>query len=435
MDGSFRRYSHLPELATRQIKMESSKEETSLKVSGKYPLRGALTLNSSPNLTNFAISLGYVLSGKQELRGRFSSKKISDFVQSLTSLGYAISESPDAVYIDSDHKGNEAFNGELVNLEDYYQFVLTLSSKGYAEISNNTELVDFVNYLGFVTEKKSEKKVGVFNKVSNSRDTIVFQDFNQRYLLLAILLQFLNLSTFSIVIPEDNVQVNLLTDLLHQLGVISDLDHSKNVHINFSTDKLSVDNIRSVHIPGDPIEFGFFASLALYTQGEIEISGLNPRFLTSLLRLYSSVGGEYDTKDSDIVRIWFSGESEVLYDLSESIDIDDNGYMTMLIPGLSSAYSSTFSIPHSQCYSRAYLQDINRLGGKINIDGEKMVVESQKNFKDQPLYLEGDIFQDFSRMVLALISEGTFEIFDYYKLTDHSSNLVEKLQQLGARIS
>jgi len=414
--------------------MDKNTNNRLLKVIGGYPLRGSLELNSSPNITKFMLSLCYILGGKYELKGTFQNSSIKDYCAHLEEANYAIKYSSNSIYIDSAQGGSDFSLLKYDTIEDNFLVALSLEKKGYVEITKNQELVDFLSYLGFLVKKKSNEKYAVYNKVQNPRPNLVFQELNYKYLLLGILFQLLNLEQFSITFPNDSLEIGIILELLSEIGVLKEVDHSKNVQLTFEKTKSISSSFSQIVIPGDPLEFAFFTTLSLFTEGEIQINGLKPSFLTTLLRVYSSIGGGYTASDPDILRTWFSGSDEVNYDLSEILEDNDQEYLSLLLPGLGKSYSSNFILPPTKSVTKNLIQDLNRLGGNISMTDEGIDIESGRKYKPGFLSLEGDIFPDFSRLVLSLISDGEFGIYNIEVLEDYNFRLLEKLKKLGARI-
>lgn len=405
-----------------------------LKVIGGYPLRGSVKLNSSPTLTKFIISLGYLLKGKFEIRGVYGNKSVEDFVSSLKNIGYSIKYDSEVIYTDSFELGSDVTILSFDSLESHFMIALSLESRGYVEVVKNKELVDFLVYLGFVAEKKTSDVYIIYNKIVNPRKALVFQELNYKYLLIGILFQFLNLDSFSITFPDNSVETSLLIDILQEISVLENVDQSNNVQLNFLRNTKSNSSYTEITIPGDPLEFCFFTTLSLYTEGEIQISGLDPKLMTSLLRLYSSIGGGYDANNSDFLRIWFSGNSTE-GDLTDSLESTDRDYLTLLLSGLGVGYNEPFTLPIVGSSTKSLIQDINRLGGNIFAVGGGLRVSSVVNYKGGSLYLEGNIFSDFSRLILSLISEADFDIYNIKLVEDYNFKLLSKLEKLGARIS
>ncbi|MBU1537398.1 UDP-N-acetylglucosamine 1-carboxyvinyltransferase [Myxococcota bacterium] len=196
-----------------------------------------------------------------------------------------------------------------------------------------------------------------------------------------------------------------------------------------------VDSLHAVEhrvIP-DRIEAGTFMIGAALNQGEVELQGVNPSHLTSVIDHLRRAGVTIETRtDSILVR----GPSkitpfEIVTEPHPGFPTDMQAQFMVLALAAHGKSIITESIFENRFM---HVPELVRMGAQID-------VQSRAAHLLGPAFLEGttvmatDLRASASLILAGLIAEGTTQVLRVYHLDRGYENIVDKLQGLGARIS
>jgi len=182
----------------------------------------------------------------------------------------------------------------------------------------------------------------------------------------------------------------------------------------------------------DQIEAGTFMAAAAATQGDVLITGVIPKHLESItdkIKLSGALVEEYD----EAVRV--KGADTIT--ATNIKTMPHPGFPTDMQPPMASLLcraGGTSIITEGIWDSRfKYVDELRRLGAKIQVDGKVAVIEGVRRLTGAPVRTP-DIRAGAALMIAALAAEGVSEIEDIYHIERGYEDVVEKLKGLGADI-
>lgn len=203
------------------------------------------------------------------------------------------------------------------------------------------------------------------------------------------------------------------------------------------TDVIKIRGVRYLRgatysIVPDQIEAGTFMTAAAATGGDILIDGVIPKHLESItdkIRLSGALVEEYD----EAVRVKGAG-------MITATTIKTMPYpgfptdMQPLMAALLCRAKGTSIITEGIWDSRfKYVDELRRLGAKIQVDGKIAVIEGVGRLTGAPVRAP-DIRAGAALVVAALAAEGTSEVEDVYHVERGYEDVIEKFKGLGADI-
>ena len=407
-------------------------------IKGEIPLRGKVSLQSSPYLTNFFITLALFCGSDITLKGSFFDNLVQKYIRSLDASGLTLRNYADTLLIPRTVDfWRSTYISELDSINKYI-FLVSLKKQGFAEIKENAELVDFFRYLGYVIEDSKERYI-VYNKVKLNKNSITFYKPNLEYFLISILVFLLNYDTFTISISDLNYEMSLLLEDFKNLKIVKDITYSNFVNIHFDVKDLEKKLGAEVVIPRDPNEFIFFCAASMATGGEVEIVGVNPKTFSSSLKLFTDMGAGYDALSTDTIRVWGTKRDSLngISVLDQSTCL--NFTKLCLLPIISVAKKSNedyFKIFLNYEENKSLIQDLNRLGASLNIEEDTIIAREVGQIKSDTLYLEkGKEESNYVKVLAGLLCKERMEFFDSKHLRIYNSSVFDKLQVLGAEIN
>ena len=203
------------------------------------------------------------------------------------------------------------------------------------------------------------------------------------------------------------------------------------------TDVIKVRGVNFLHggsysIVPDQIEAGTYMAAAAATEGDILIEGVIPKHLESItdkIRLSGATVEEYD----DAIRV--RGDKKISPVSIKTMPhpgfpTDMQSQMTALLCRASGTSVVTESIWDSRF---KYVDELRRMGAKIQVDGKVAVVEGVERLTGAPVRMP-DIRAGAALIIAALTADGTSEIDDIYHIERGYEDVVDKFKGLGADI-
>ena len=182
----------------------------------------------------------------------------------------------------------------------------------------------------------------------------------------------------------------------------------------------------------DRIEAGTFMIGAVLTKSKIKINGVNEEHLKPIIAKLREMGVIIEV-DNCILRI--NGDVEL-----KPVDIKTMPYpgfptdMQAQITGLLSTIKGTSVITETIFENRfMYVQEMNRMGANIKIDGRSAVIEGVEKLTGAEVKAT-DLRAGAALILCGLAAEGETVVSDIFHIDRGYHNLEEKLKNLGANI-
>jgi len=225
-----------------------------------------------------------------------------------------------------------------------------------------------------------------------------------------------------------------------EIGDVADCLNKMGARINGAgTSRIVVEGVprlfgaRHTALP-DRIETGTFAMAVAMTGGEVLLEGARPQLLQTSLDVLAQAGAEIATTNAGI-RIARNGAGIVPVDVTTA---PFPGFPTDLqaqFMALMTRASGTSRITETIFENRfMHVQELVRLGARIQLDGETATVEGRNRLTGAPV-MATDLRASVSLVIAALAAEGETIVNRVYHLDRGFERLEDKLSACGAQIS
>ncbi len=203
------------------------------------------------------------------------------------------------------------------------------------------------------------------------------------------------------------------------------------------TDVIKIKGVKELHgctyaIIPDMIEAGSFMVAAVATGGSVRISNVIPKHLESITAKLEEVGAKVEEFD-DAVHVT-AGEKLRRTNVKT---LPYPGFPTDMHPQMSALLclaEGTSYINESIFENRfRYVEELRRMGAKINVDGRIVVIEGGTPLKPAPV-IATDLRGGVAVLIAALTCKGKTEISEIRLIERGYDNICEKLRSLGADI-
>ncbi len=205
------------------------------------------------------------------------------------------------------------------------------------------------------------------------------------------------------------------------------------------TDVIKIRGVKELHggefsvIP-DQIEAGTFMIAAAATRGDVTITNIIPKHMESLSAKLEEMGvivEEYD----DAIRINMDDRN------LKSANVKTQpypGFPTDLQPQiltLLTVAKGTSLVTENVWDNRfKYVDELNRMGAKVSVDGRVAAVEGCEHLQGSPVYAT-DLRAGAALVIAGLMAKGVTEIYNLKYIDRGYENLELKLKSLGAQIA
>ena len=203
------------------------------------------------------------------------------------------------------------------------------------------------------------------------------------------------------------------------------------------TDVIKIRGVETLHgatysvIP-DQIEAGTFMIAAAATGGDVLVKNVIPKHLEPITSKLRKIGVNVEEFD-DSVRVWVDGPLV----RTNVKTMPHPGFPTDMQPQITTLLTlaeGTSIITEGVWEQRfRYVDELRRMGADISVDGKVAVVEGTGKLTGAPVKA-CDLRAGAALIIAGLAAHGITEIEDIYHIERGYSNLVEKLQRLGADI-
>ena len=182
----------------------------------------------------------------------------------------------------------------------------------------------------------------------------------------------------------------------------------------------------------DRIEAGTYLIAAALTEGSLKIVGINPKIISTEIDILKKVGAKIIQKRNEVL---IQGSKKI-----KSINIKTSPY-----PGFPTDLQAQMMVLLCKANKRSYIKEeifenrfmhvaeLNRMGAKISINGNKATIEGNIKFEAAEL-MATDLRASVSLILAALASKGKSVINRIYHLDRGYENIEKKLKKVGAKI-
>ena len=201
--------------------------------------------------------------------------------------------------------------------------------------------------------------------------------------------------------------------------------------------RIAIEGVRKVnelsyHIMADRIEAGTYLIAGALTEGNLKISGINPKIIKTEIDILRKTGPKIIEKKNEITII---GKKKI-----KNINIKTAPY-----PGFPTDLQAQMMVLLCKANKRSYIREeifenrfmhvseLNRMGAKISIKKNKATIEGNIKFASAEL-MATDLRASVSLILAALSARGKSIINRIYHLDRGYENIEIKLKKVGAKI-
>ena len=182
----------------------------------------------------------------------------------------------------------------------------------------------------------------------------------------------------------------------------------------------------------DRIEAGTYMIVSALTGGNLKIINIKPKIIKTEIDILRKVGASIKTKDAELRII---GKNKI-----NNIKIITSPY-----PGFPTDLQAQLMVLLCRAFGRSeiiekifenrfmHASELNRMGAKIKIFGNRAIIEGDVNFKAAEL-MATDLRASVSLILAALAAKGKSIINRVYHLDRGYENIEQKLRNVGASI-
>ena len=182
----------------------------------------------------------------------------------------------------------------------------------------------------------------------------------------------------------------------------------------------------------DRIEAGTYLIAAALTEGNLKIVGMDPKIISTEINILKKIGAKIIQKKNEIL---IQGSKKI-----KSINIKTSPY-----PGFPTDLQAQMMVLLCKANKKSYIREeifenrfmhvaeLNRMGAKISINGNKATIEGNIKFEAAEL-MATDLRASVSLILAALAAKGKSVINRIYHLDRGYENIEKKLKKVGAKI-
>ena len=182
----------------------------------------------------------------------------------------------------------------------------------------------------------------------------------------------------------------------------------------------------------DRIEAGTYLIAAALTEGKLRIKGIDPKIINTEINILKKIGAKIVEKKNEI---YIQGSKKI-----KNINIKTSPY-----PGFPTDLQAQMMVLLCKANKKSFIREeifenrfmhvaeLNRMGAKISIAGNKAVIEGNIKFEAAEL-MATDLRASVSLILAALASRGKSIINRIYHLDRGYEDIEKKLKKIGAKI-
>ena len=193
-------------------------------------------------------------------------------------------------------------------------------------------------------------------------------------------------------------------------------------------------NLREINyqVMPDRIEAGTYLIAAALNEGSLKVVGIDPKIIRTEINILKKVGAKIIQNKNEIL---IQGSKKI-----KSINIKTSPY-----PGFPTDLQAQMMVLLCKGNKKSYIKEeifenrfmhvaeLNRMGAKISINGNKALIEGNIKFEAAEL-MATDLRASVSLILAALTSKGKSVINRIYHLDRGYENIEKKLKKIGAKI-
>jgi UDP-N-acetylglucosamine 1-carboxyvinyltransferase len=195
---------------------------------------------------------------------------------------------------------------------------------------------------------------------------------------------------------------------------------------------VSSTNELNYRVMPDRIEAGTYLIAAALTEGKLRITGIDPKVIKTEINILKKIGAIITQKKNEIFIV---GGKKI-----KNINIKTSPY-----PGFPTDLQAQMMVLLCKANKRSYIREeifenrfmhvaeLNRMGAKISINGNKASIEGNIRFEAAEL-MATDLRASVSLILAALVSKGKSVVNRIYHLDRGYENIDKKLKKVGAKI-
>jgi len=195
-----------------------------------------------------------------------------------------------------------------------------------------------------------------------------------------------------------------------------------------------VDNTNELNyqVMPDRIEAGTYLVAAALTEGNLRITGIDPKIISTEINILKKIGAKIIKKKNEIL-------------IQGSKNIKSTNIKTSPYPGFPTDLQAQMMVLLCKANKKSFIREeifenrfmhvaeLNRMGAKITINGNKAIIEGNIKFEAAEL-MATDLRASVSLILAALASKGKSIINRIYHLDRGYENIEKKLKKVGAKI-
>ena len=195
-----------------------------------------------------------------------------------------------------------------------------------------------------------------------------------------------------------------------------------------------VNNLSEIkyQVMSDRIEAGTYLIAAALTEGNLKIVGMDPKIISTEINILKKIGAKIIQKKNEIL---IQGSKKI-----KSINIKTSPY-----PNFPTDLQAQMMVLLCKANKKSYIREeifenrfmhvaeLNRMGAKISINGNKATIEGNIKFKAAEL-MATDLRASVSLILAALVSKGKSVINRIYHLDRGYEDIEKKMKKIGAKI-
>ncbi|MDC0941158.1 UDP-N-acetylglucosamine 1-carboxyvinyltransferase [Candidatus Pelagibacter sp.] len=182
----------------------------------------------------------------------------------------------------------------------------------------------------------------------------------------------------------------------------------------------------------DRIEAGTYLIAAALTEGNLKITGIDPKIISTEINILKKVGSKIILRKNEIL---IQGSKKI-----KSINIKTSPY-----PGFPTDLQAQMMVLLCKANKKSHIKEeifenrfmhvaeLNRMGAKISINGNKATIEGNIKFESAEL-MATDLRASVSLILAALAAKGKSVINRIYHLDRGYEDIEKKLKKVGAKI-
>ena len=182
----------------------------------------------------------------------------------------------------------------------------------------------------------------------------------------------------------------------------------------------------------DRIEAGTYLVAAALTEGKLRVTGINTKIISTEIAILKKIGAKIIQKKNEIL---IQGSKKI-----KNINVKTSPY-----PGFPTDLQAQIMVLLCRANKRSHIREeifenrfmhvaeLNRMGAKISINGNKAKIEGNIKFEAAEL-MATDLRASVSLILAALVPQGRSVINRIYHLDRGYENIEKKLRKVGAKI-